>query len=207
MFRWCKPAGGERDRGGQLVGIPLPQHELRYVRFDCHEYLGEAVAISNVEVAARRALRLTFPPRKTCSRWPRTTRLKSPAATTSRPPTPTSSRSATPPAANCSRASCKRRTSTPPSRRSPTTSQAGARRQVYTIRKELKRIDPGERIIVEIVDYDEDRTERSRHVKFQVLVNDGEPVELEATETEQLHRHLHQGNRYRLPRRRMASFR
>ncbi|MGE0608924.1 MAG: tetratricopeptide repeat protein, partial [Pirellulales bacterium] len=55
---------------------------------------------------------------------------------------------------------------------------------VTQIRKQLIRIDPGERFIVEITDYDEDRTEGRDELTFQVAVNDDEPIKLVALETE-----------------------
>lgn len=54
--------------------------------------------------------------------------------------------------------------------------------QVNNIVKQLVRVDPGERFIIQIVDYDLDQSLGSDQVKFQVAVNDGEPVELTATE-------------------------
>lgn len=54
---------------------------------------------------------------------------------------------------------------------------------VQTQRKDLMRVDPGERVVVEITDYDEDRTSARDTIKFQVAVNNGEPIELEAVET------------------------
>lgn len=50
-------------------------------------------------------------------------------------------------------------------------------------RKELIRIDPGERFIVEIRDYDLDQTADVDKLAFKVWVNDGKPLELEAQET------------------------
>lgn len=55
---------------------------------------------------------------------------------------------------------------------------------VQTQRKSLMRVDPGERVVVEITDYDEDRTSGRDKIKFQVAVNNGEPIELEAIETD-----------------------
>ena len=55
---------------------------------------------------------------------------------------------------------------------------------VVTVRKELMRIDPGDRVIVEIIDYDLDQSDQPDQLKFQVSVNDGEPIELTAQETE-----------------------
>jgi TolA-binding protein len=53
------------------------------------------------------------------------------------------------------------------------------------VRKELVRIDPGQRLIVEITDYDLDVTPGLDQLKFKVSVNDGEPIELVAQEVEQ----------------------
>src|SRR5690606_13800693 len=54
---------------------------------------------------------------------------------------------------------------------------------VQTVRKQLMRIDPGERFIVEITDYDHDTTGEPDTVEFHVTVNDGEPIKLTAVET------------------------
>jgi TolA-binding protein len=56
---------------------------------------------------------------------------------------------------------------------------------IGTIRKDLMRVDPGERIVFEITDYDQDRTDKPDSIKIQVFVNDGDPVELTAVETEE----------------------
>lgn len=56
---------------------------------------------------------------------------------------------------------------------------------VSEIRKQLMRIDPGERIVFEIVDYDKDQSAERDTVRFQVFVNDGEPVDFTAAETDQ----------------------
>ncbi len=57
--------------------------------------------------------------------------------------------------------------------------------QVDNIRKQVKRVEPGERLVVEIVDYDHDQTAAPDQVLFEVSVNDGEPVQFSATETEE----------------------
>jgi TolA-binding protein len=54
---------------------------------------------------------------------------------------------------------------------------------VVTVRKELIRIDPGERFVVEIIDYDLDQSNIPDTLKLKVAVNDGEPIELTAQET------------------------
>lgn len=56
--------------------------------------------------------------------------------------------------------------------------------QVVETRKELIRIEPGERFIVEVVDYDLDQTSATDEARFQVRVNDGKPVDFVAKETE-----------------------
>jgi len=55
--------------------------------------------------------------------------------------------------------------------------------QVFTQRKQVLRVDPGDRFIVEVTDFDQDRTAKPDTIKIQVLINDGEPIELTATET------------------------
>jgi len=56
---------------------------------------------------------------------------------------------------------------------------------ISTIAKDLMRIDPGERFIVQVTDYDMDRTDARDTVRIEVMVNDEPPVELVATETEE----------------------
>ncbi len=59
----------------------------------------------------------------------------------------------------------------------------GPNGEVYTVRKELLRIDPGERLVIEVTDFDQDTTAAPDKIKVQVSVNDGPPIDLEATET------------------------
>ena len=56
---------------------------------------------------------------------------------------------------------------------------------VTEVSKQLKRVDPGDRLIVEITDYDRDQSVTRDKLQFEVSVNDGEPVTLTATETEE----------------------
>jgi len=56
---------------------------------------------------------------------------------------------------------------------------------VGEVRKRLKRVDPGDRIVVEITDYDRDQSVTRDKLQFQVSVNAGEPVTLTATETDE----------------------
>ena len=61
-------------------------------------------------------------------------------------------------------------------------SQAGGG-GVSTQRKELMRVDPGERIVVEVVDFDEDKSNEIDKIMVEVAVNEGDSIQLEATET------------------------
>jgi TolA-binding protein len=56
---------------------------------------------------------------------------------------------------------------------------------VNASRKRLLRVDPGERIIFEVTDYDQDRTSERDTIEFEVSVNDEPPVTLTATETDE----------------------
>ncbi len=55
---------------------------------------------------------------------------------------------------------------------------------VEEVEKDLLRIDPGERIAIEIIDFDHDQTGQQDRVPLQVQVGDGELVTLTAVETE-----------------------
>ena len=56
---------------------------------------------------------------------------------------------------------------------------------VNTVPKRLLRIDPGERIVVQVTDYDEDRSAERDTIEIEIAINDGEPIRLTATETEE----------------------
>lgn len=56
---------------------------------------------------------------------------------------------------------------------------------VSEIRKELVRVDPGQRLIIEVTDFDMDVTPGMDKIKLEVCVNNGEPMVLEAHEQEQ----------------------
>jgi len=50
--------------------------------------------------------------------------------------------------------------------------------------KQVRRVDPGQRVIVRITDYDADTTEQRDKVKFTLKASDGKDHPMEATETE-----------------------
>jgi len=61
----------------------------------------------------------------------------------------------------------------------------GGNGEVYTQRKELLRIEPGERVVLEVTDFDQDATAERDKIKVQVSLNGGPPLDLEATETQE----------------------
>ena len=56
--------------------------------------------------------------------------------------------------------------------------------EVQQVELDLLRIDPGERIIIEITDFDMDETGDIDSVPIEVQLNNGEPLQLTATETD-----------------------
>lgn len=50
--------------------------------------------------------------------------------------------------------------------------------------KQVRRVDPGQRVIIRVTDYDMDTTDKRDKVKFSLKVGDGEAIKMEATETE-----------------------
>ncbi len=56
--------------------------------------------------------------------------------------------------------------------------------QVQNIEKTVVRVDPGERFVVSITDFDLDTTVGQDTMEFEVSVNDGEPIKLSAIERE-----------------------
>ena len=53
-----------------------------------------------------------------------------------------------------------------------------------TFVKQVRRVDPGQRVIIRVTDYDADTTDKRDKVKFTLKAADGELVKMEATETE-----------------------
>ena len=155
--------------------------ELRHVRFVIHEYLGDAVAINNIEVshedekyiptaadilslANNDILEIAGGDRINATYTDEYTQnLQGRSQLLTKSLTATYFNATLEPIAY-------------EFRRDPNSGQ------VATFTKQLVRIDPGERFIVQIVDYDLDQNLGSDQLKFQVAVNDGEPVELTATE-------------------------
>lgn len=162
----------------------FPKNDLRYVKFACHEYAGEALAISNIEVGGETSDEQYIPTKEDVLALAANDTLEI-AGGDNVTANYTDEVTLNDQAGSqllvgklqATYFNASTRAISYDFERSPN----GA---VYTVRKEQKRIDPGERIIVEIVDYDEDRTDQRDTITLQVVINDGEPVELTATETE-----------------------
>ena len=180
-----KPATGT----SVLVGptdweFRFPAHELRHVRFVAHEYLGESLAISNVEIAGQEANQLYIPTKEDVLSLAANQTLEIAAGdeiTATYTDDATLNELAGSQLLEGKLQATYFNASLTPIAYDFEKASNGA---VYTIRKQLKRIDPGERLIVEVVDYDEDRTADRDTLKFEVAVNGGQPIELVATETE-----------------------
>jgi TolA-binding protein len=183
--------GGSLDQatGESVITDPtawefrFPAHKLRFVKFVCQEYLGEAIAISNVEVAGPGQAQPYIPTQEDVLSLAANDTLEIAGGdnvTASYTDEVTLNDTAG------SQLLIGKLQATYFNAQVAAIGydfEKAPNGQVNTIRKELKRVDPGERIIVEIVDYDEDRTAERDTIKFQVSVNEGEPTELLATET------------------------
>lgn len=163
----------------------FPARQLRYTRFVCREYLGEALAINNVEIGGVRPGEVFIPTKEDVLGLAANNVLEIAAGDTV---TATYTDELTLSDSGASQILTGKLQATyfnanvRPIAYDFARTTAG---DVYTIRKDLKRVEPGDRFIVEVLDYDEDRTNQRDTLKLQVVVNDGEPVELEAIETEE----------------------
>ncbi|MDX1947008.1 MAG: tetratricopeptide repeat protein [Pirellulaceae bacterium] len=163
-------------------------HELRYVRLVTTEYLGEALAISNVEIAgagATAAEKLYIPTQEDVLSLAANATLEIAAGdqitATYTDETTLNDQAGSQLLEGKLQATYFNARVEPISYDFVRTPGGG----VQNLRKQLKRIDASERIIVEVTDYDEDRTADRDTIKFEVSVNDGAPVEFVATETEE----------------------
>ncbi len=162
----------------------FPKHDLRYVRFVCNQYSGEALAISNVEVGGQQAKELYIPTKEDVLSLAANDTLEI-AGGDNVTANYTDEVTLNDLAGSQLLVGKLQATYFNAATRAISYDfDKNSNGAVFTIRKELKRIDPGDRIIVEIVDYDEDRTDQRDTLPFEVVLNDGEAVKLVATETE-----------------------
>lgn len=169
------------DQDGTSWDFQFPAIGLRYVRAVVHEYRGEAVAINHVEIRDSAKQALHIPTEADLLSLATNDVLEIAGGDTV---TATYIDEVNP--STGSRLLTAKLTATYHNGQvTPITYDfhKTAAGDVVTVRKELLRIDPGERVIVEIVDYDQDTTAGPDTVKVLASVNDGKPVELDATET------------------------
>ncbi|NQT41446.1 MAG: tetratricopeptide repeat protein, partial [Planctomycetes bacterium] len=163
----------------------FPKAEVRFVRFEVQEYLGEAVAINHVEIRGENPEDVYVPTEADVLALSNNDVLEIAGGDVV---TATYTDEFTVGNSSHSRLLETRLTATyfnatvSPIAYDFTRSANGA---VSTERKRLLRIDPGERLIVEVTDYDEDRTSGRDEIGIKVAVNGGDPIELTATETEE----------------------
>ncbi|WP_425616614.1 tetratricopeptide repeat protein [Anatilimnocola sp. NA78] len=163
----------------------FPEQGLRYVRFTCHEYLGEAIELGNIEIAAADPALVHIPTKEDVLALAGNNSLEI-AAGDNVVGTYTDEQTLNEQGGSQLLTSKLQATYFNASIHAIAYDfERQQNGQVQNIRKELKRIDPGERITVEVTDYDQDSTNQRDQVRLQVVVNDGEPIELVAVETEE----------------------
>lgn len=158
--------------------------ELRHVRLQIHEYLGESVAVSHVEVRGEEGTVLHIPTQEDVLGLAENDVLELAAGDTL---TASYLDEFTQTVNGGSRLLTQNLQATYFNGSvTPITYQfrKAPNGTVVTTRLNLLRIEPGDRFIVEITDFDMDQTDQPDTVTFQVQVNDGEPIELTAQETE-----------------------
>lgn len=161
----------------------FPARDLRYVKFVCHEYLGEALALRNLEVSGADSSKAYIPTEEDVLALAQNDVLEIAGGDNV---TATYTDEVTLNEMVGSQLLSGKLQATYYNAKVGAIAYDFMRSggsAVYTNRKELKRIDAGERIIVEITDYDEDRTDQPDTIRFQVQVNEDAVTEWEATET------------------------
>ena len=168
--------------------IPFASHEVRYVRFVVHEYTGEAVAINHIEVGDDESPTKYIPTEADVLSLANNDQLEIAAGdevtasyTDEYMPNPSMSDAS-------NQILTKTLTATYYNGDIMPINYAFRREgsgQIQEIRKELMRIDPGERITIEVTDYDMDSTGAKDEIKVSVRVNEGAPIEMTAIETEE----------------------
>ena len=158
--------------------------DVRYVRLVVHEYLGDAVAIGHVEVFGEKPDEKFIPPEVDVVSLAGNENLEIAGGETI---TATYIDEAVPGDSGNARVINATLTATyfngdvsPIVYRFVEATRGG----VSTQPRRVLRVEPGERFIVQVRDYDEDRSNDPDTVSIEIAVNDGEPLALTATETE-----------------------
>lgn len=178
------PATGSRVvQSDKAWEFRFPASDVRYAKFVIHEFTGEAVAINHVEVSGDDPSKLFIPTESDVLKLSQNSVLEIAGGDTVKA-------SYTDDVTQVNQGSSRLLSSdlqatyfnggVYPIGYEFVRYRDGA---VGNVRKRVKRIDPGERIIVEITDYDRDITLDRDTLEIEVSVNDGKPVKLTATET------------------------
>ncbi|MBP87766.1 MAG: hypothetical protein CMJ64_13760 [Planctomycetaceae bacterium] len=181
-----RPAAGSRvvlsDKAWEFRFGPI---DVRYTRFMIHEYLGEAVAVNHVEVSGADRTNPYIPTEADVLALSENDVLEIAGGDVV---TASYTDEVTQANAGSSRLLSDRLQATYFDAAVTSIAYEFVRERngsVTTVRKRSKRVEPGERLVVEIVDYDRDQTATPDQVQFEVIVNDGEPIQFAATETEE----------------------
>ena len=175
----------QADFGDGEWTMQFEPREMRYIRFDILEYRGEAVAISNVEVMGEEPDQKYIPTEADVLSLSNNSTLEiagGDVVTATYTDELTQRENATSRLLTGTLTATYFNGSVTPIDYDLTRQGNGA---VSTQRKRVMRIEPGEKFIVEIVDYDRDQSDARDKLNFDLIVNDGEPVEFTATETDQ----------------------
>ena len=172
------------DRSDDAWEFRFQPVQVRYVRFVVHEYLGDAVAIGQVEVFGEKTEEKLIPPEVDVVSLADNDNLEIAGGETI---TATYIDELVPGDSGQARVLNATLTATyfngdvaPIVYRF----EEAARGGVNTRLRRVLRVEPGERFIVQIRDYDEDRSNDPDIVPLEVVVNDGKPLVLTATETQ-----------------------
>ncbi len=175
----------EADFGDTHWTLQIPPQELRYVRLVVEEYIGEAVAVNNFEIGGGTPDEIYIPTDADVLSLATNGILEiagGDIVTASYTDEFTQRESAAGRLLTAELTATYFNADVVPIAYDFVRQRNGA---VTEIRKQLMRVEPGERIIAEITDYDRDETTKRDTVQFEVSVNDGEPLNLTATETEE----------------------
>jgi len=179
-----RPAGGEnvilRDRSWEFFFDATP---IRYVQFQVHEYLGDSVAVNHVEIRGPEAA--PIPTKEDVSKLATNDILEIAGGDT----VTASYTDDTAVAVNGgSRLLTAQLQATYNNAEVIPIAFDFARSgggQVQQSRKELLRVDPGERVTFEVTDYDMDQTDQRDQVPVSIWVNGRKWKDLEAVETQE----------------------
>ena len=179
-----RASGSSTVVSGPQWDFRFPEHDLRYVRMVFNEFVGESVAVNHVEVGGERKEDLYIPTNEDVLALATNQKLEIAAGdtvTANYTDELTQNESGTSQLLNTELTATYNNATITPITYAFT---RGGNGQVQETRLNLMRVDAGDRVIVEITDYDADTSQNQDKIDFEVFVNDGEPIALTATETD-----------------------